>query len=354
MCSAASNAGHHGVVAALDARHVEEAGAAADQHAARERDARHRLPAAFADGARAVAEALAAREGVANERMRLEALEFLERRQIRVGVVQMHDEADRHQIVAEVIDERAAAGCVVERPADGVLDEAGPVLLRRDLPEFLDADAVCLRVAVLRQPEARDQPLGEAAARAFGEHRVFAAQFHAAGEARLVVAVLADAHVAGGDAGDRAVVEQHLGGGKARIDFDAERFGLRCQPAADVAERDDVIAVVVHKRRHQRVRQPHRAGRPEHIEAVVGDGRLERSVSSLAPVRNEHVEPERIDHRAGQDMGADLAALFDDDDRGVRRELFEADRGGKARRPGADDRRRRIPSPRAPAIPVSS
>ena len=105
------HAGQHGVVAALDARHVEEARAAAGEHAARKRDARHRLPAAFADGARAVAEPLAAREGVANERMRLEALEFLERRQIRVGVIQMHDEARRHQIVAVVIDERAAAGC---------------------------------------------------------------------------------------------------------------------------------------------------------------------------------------------------------------------------------------------------
>ena len=42
----------------------------------------------------------------------------------------------------------------------------------------------------------------------------------------LCVSVLADAHVAGGDAGNRAVLEQHFGGGKARIDLDAERFGL--------------------------------------------------------------------------------------------------------------------------------
>ena len=48
-------------------------------------------------------------------------------------------------------------------------------------------------------------------------------------------------------------------------------------------------------------------------------------------------ERDRIDHRAGQNMGADLGALLDDDDGGVRRELLQADRGGEARRPGADN-----------------
>ena len=117
---------------------------------------------------------------------------------------------------------------VVERPAEGVLHQARPVLLRRDLPELLQADAEFLRLAALaRGRSVGDQLLAEAAARAFGEQRVFGAQLHAAGEAVLGLAVLADAHVAGGDAGDRAVVvEQHLGGGKARIDFDAERLGL--------------------------------------------------------------------------------------------------------------------------------
>ena len=53
-------------------------------------------------------------------------------------------------------------------------------------------------------------------------------------------------------------------------------------------------------------------------------------------------------------MRADFGALLDDDDGDVRRELLEPDRGGKARRPGADDRRRRIPSPRGPEAPLRS
>ncbi len=108
----------------------------------------------------------------------------------------------------------------------------------------------------LRQPEALDQHLGQVAARALGKQRVLAAQLHAAGETGLVMAVLADAHVAGGDAGDRVVLEQHLRSGEARIDFNAERFGLARQITANLAERDDEIAVIAHQRRHQRQRQP--------------------------------------------------------------------------------------------------
>ena len=122
--SAAMHARQHGVVAALDARHVHEAGGAADQRAAREGELGHRLPAALGHRARAIGEALAAGEGVAHQRMRLEALELVERRQVRVRVVEVHDEADRHQVVVEVIEERAAAGVAVERPAERVLHQA--------------------------------------------------------------------------------------------------------------------------------------------------------------------------------------------------------------------------------------
>jgi hypothetical protein len=57
--------------------------------------------------------------------MRLEALEFLEREQMRVLVVEVHDEADRDLIVFQVVEERAAAGLHVQRPAEGVLTRPG-------------------------------------------------------------------------------------------------------------------------------------------------------------------------------------------------------------------------------------
>ena len=55
------DAREHGVVVALDARDVDEAGGAAEQRAAREGELRHRLPAALGDRPRAVGDALAAR-----------------------------------------------------------------------------------------------------------------------------------------------------------------------------------------------------------------------------------------------------------------------------------------------------
>ena len=69
-----------------------------------------------------------------------------------IAVVEVNDEADRDQILAEVIDERAATGTAVERPALRVQHEALLVPLRRDLPELLQTDAILLRIDVLAQP----------------------------------------------------------------------------------------------------------------------------------------------------------------------------------------------------------
>ena len=93
------------IVHALDARHIDKARRAANQRAARERQARHRLIAALGDGARAVAEPLATLEQVADRGMGLEALELIERRQVWIVIIEMHDEADRHQIVVIVVEE---------------------------------------------------------------------------------------------------------------------------------------------------------------------------------------------------------------------------------------------------------
>ena len=83
---------------------------------------------------------------------RLEALEFLEGRNVGVLVVEVQDEADRHLIVFQVIQERATAGVGLQRPSEGVLDQARPVLVGRNLPELLQPDA--------ELSAARDRPKG--------------------------------------------------------------------------------------------------------------------------------------------------------------------------------------------------
>ncbi len=68
-----------------------------------------------------------------------------------------------------------------------------------------------------------------------------------------------------------------------------------------------IVAVVRHQRRHHEIRQPQRRRSAHPIEPVVADRGLDRGVLR-APFRQQAVEPDRIDHRARQDVGADLGS----------------------------------------------
>ena len=62
------------------------------------------------EGAGAIGDAAAALEQGRDRGMGLEALKFLERRKVRILVIEMNDKADRNQIVVVVIEKRAATG----------------------------------------------------------------------------------------------------------------------------------------------------------------------------------------------------------------------------------------------------
>lgn len=144
--------------------------------------------------------------------------------------------------------------------------------------------------------------------------------------------------VACGDADDGTlVVMKHFGCGKARIDLDAQRFCVARQPATDVAERDDVIALIIPQGRHHKVRQANGAGRTEHQKVVGRHFRLEGMALLLAPAGKQAVDADRIDDGAGEDMGADFRALFQDDHGEVRIDLLQPDRRRQAAGSRADD-----------------
>ena len=103
-----------------------------------------------------------------------------------IRVVQVENEADGDLVVLEVIEERTAAGLHIERPAEGMLDQAGLVVLRLDLPELLEADAVFAGLAAIGKIVFRDQLLGERTARALADQHIFAEQRHARRKARTV------------------------------------------------------------------------------------------------------------------------------------------------------------------------
>ena len=247
-----------------------------------------RLEAALVQRPRAVADPPPAGEMAAHRRVGLEALHLLERRQPGVAVVETDDEAVRHQVGAEMVQERPAIGLPVERPADRVLDQPGAVVVGRDLPQFLDADRVGLRLGAFAQGEAGDRLLAERAAAALGEHGVGGAQFHAALVAAGGGAVLADAHVAGGDADHFPVLHQQFGGGEAGVDFHPQRLRLLAQPAHHVAERDDVVARVVHLRRGGQAEGPCRG---QEQEPVFPRGREQRR--ALSPASRGTTRPAR-------------------------------------------------------------
>ncbi|SPB19027.1 hypothetical protein NOV72_06228 [Caballeronia novacaledonica] len=224
-------------VTALDARCVQETRVVARERAAGERELRQRHQTARGDRPRAVGNALAAFEERANRRMRLVALEFLERRQVRIRISQPDDESHHHLIVVHVVEERSAVGVGFERPARGVDDESRLVLDRIDFPQLLDADAVHLRIGILVELEFIDQLTAEMSARTFAKERVFRVQFHAELEVLGRLAIFADAHIARDDAAHRAVVGiEDFGGGKARENLDAQRFRLLPEPARDVGK----------------------------------------------------------------------------------------------------------------------
>ena len=138
------DAGQHGIMRALDARQVDEARRAADQRTAGERQFRHRLPAAFGDRARAVGDALAALEGLADRGMRLEALEFLEGRQ--VGVCNSGGRRSRPRPGCP----RGGRGTIRRRSSCRAANRTNAApgracAFRLHLPEFLQADAEFLQ-----------------------------------------------------------------------------------------------------------------------------------------------------------------------------------------------------------------
>src|SRR5579884_2163588 len=108
---------------ALDLRHVDAASGIADQERARHVEARHRLPAAGGDRSSAGGDDLAALEEGLHGRMMFELLERLERGESRVLVIESDDESDIGPVAVEMIDEAAAVGAGIERPAERVLDE---------------------------------------------------------------------------------------------------------------------------------------------------------------------------------------------------------------------------------------
>lgn len=324
----------HRLVGALDLGHVEQAGRVADQHRAGHLDLRQRLVAALDQGAGAGRKDLAAVEQLAHHRVVLELLEGLEGHEARVLVVQAADEAHRHAVLVEVVDEAAAVDLVGQRPADRVPDQARLYAALGQAPQFLQAGAVGLRVAVGIQLVLPDGALGQVAAAALAQHGHRRVDLDALDVGILGIALDIDAHVADDHALDFiGVVVAQVGGGETREQVHTQRLGLRRQPGAQRPERDDEVAVVVLLGRGGQLAA---AGLAQVQELVLAGRHADRR-RIVAPALDQRIQRPGLDDRAGEDVSADFGGLLDHADVEIVGELLEPNRAGQTGRPGADD-----------------
>src|SRR3546814_20544484 len=96
--------------------------------------------------------------------VRLPLLHFLERRNVRVAIVEPGHEAQCDLPVRLMIEETAAVGVRVERPALRVDHAARGVVFGIDVPQFIDAETIDLRLAITVERELRLEHLGPMAA----------------------------------------------------------------------------------------------------------------------------------------------------------------------------------------------
>ena len=182
-----------------------------------------------------------------------------------------------------------------------------------------------------------DHLLAERSPHTLAEKDIFSVQFHA----RLIriahAAVRIPAKLTGNNAFDFALVPiDQFGTRHARKNFHAQCLGLLGHPATDVAHRHDVIAMIVHQRRHRKIGYPQLARFAQHVKIVFPDRNVQRRALRL-PVGNKRIQARGVENGAGQDMRAHFRALLQHDHVTVRIDLLEPDGRRQSRRSSTHD-----------------
>ena len=218
-----------------------------------------------------------------------------------------------------------------------------------NFPEFLDALPVGLRVAVTIQSKARDELLGQRAARAFGKNHYLGLQIVARLEVRFGLVLLVHTLVVGANAGDAVAiffaVEEQFRSGESGEDGDAGFFHLAAQPLHKPVQRNDVIAVIAQWRRRDGKLEFAFLG--QEVNRFFRDFGVDRRF--LLESGKQFAHGAGIEQRPGKTVLADLASLLEHVDiffaelrigmLGVVLidELREPQRTSHACRPAADD-----------------
>ena len=160
-------------------------------------------------------------------------------------------------------------------------------------------------------PRTPYQLLRQISAHAVGKNRDLGANIDAWLEVLAFFAVPADAAIAGPNADNPISVHQQLAAGKPREHVYALGFDEARQPFAELLERDDVVAVILQRRR--RDRKFDLAGRRQEVDAIFVNLRGKRRALGLE-IGHELRERARIENGARQQMRARLGGFLEHGD----------------------------------------
>ena len=271
--------------------------------------------------------------------MPLEVLKGDVRVEHRIAIVEAAHEPDRHESVGHGVDEPAAEFVPAKRVPHRVDHRTRRDAVGRHLPEFLDANRVQLRRPPGIEREPAHECLREIAANAVGQDRHLRTDVDPGLEGGLLLAVLPDPAVARSHPGDTIAVIENLGRRKAGEDVNALSFDQPAKPFDEPVERNDVVAVILERRRSDWKLDLARAG--EKVDVIVMDFSREWG-AALLEVRHELPERRRIEDRARQHVGPDLARLLQHRNRerfaaALLLQLRQPERSRHPRRTAADD-----------------
>ena len=282
-------------------------------------------------------------------------------RELDVRRLEPGNEADRHEVVAHRVDERAAelaeAGGRPQRPAHRVDDL--PKRLAH-APDLLHPERPDLRVLTV-QPELVDGRGRQVPLRPFGEDGEPGDDVVARLERRQLLTVASAAAIARPHADHAAVLDEQLRRGGLREDDRAQRLRLLGEEAPQLGDGEDEVAVIPHRRRRG---DAERRAPGQDVDRLAGHLAVGREVGGLEPPAEELAQRRRVHHRAGEEVRAGLLALLEHGDRNVAEplahvrmlleQLSEADcagepTGARARRSRRRPRCARRADPWAPA-----
>ncbi len=211
------------------------------------------------------------------------------------------------------------------------------VVLWLHFPDLFHANTEFWHIGVTGEVVFGDNFLGERSTHTLRNNHIFAVENHTRliGVARRAVRVFAK--LARDNTFNSAIFIIHkFRTGHARIDFNAHRLRLLGQPTTNIPHRNDVIAVVVHQRWHDRIWNTNVPGFAKEIKVVFLDLNRDRR-AFFFPIRDQRVQAGWIKHRARQNMRADFRPFFKHDNHQVFVKLFQADRSRKTGRASPHD-----------------